>query len=135
LELVLLYGIQIAEALVEAHAKGITHRDLKPGNIMIARMAANKTGIKILDFGQSRFGTGRARPIPDAACIARPYRPLCLKLLSSGFKWNCQFRCQYADDETVHLMRESGCEGVFLGLEAANDDVLRNMNKDVTVDK
>src|SRR5215472_16696427 len=42
----LLYGSQIASAMVEAHGKGIVHRDLKPGNIMIG-----KTGVKVLDFG------------------------------------------------------------------------------------
>jgi radical SAM PhpK family P-methyltransferase len=52
-----------------------------------------------------------------------------------GFKWNCQYRCQYADRETVELMKESGCEGVFLGLEAANNVVLKNMNKEVTVEQ
>src|ERR1700674_4116000 len=36
IEMVRLYGAQIAAALVEAHARGIVHRDLKPGNIMIA---------------------------------------------------------------------------------------------------
>jgi len=48
---VLLYGSQIAAALVEAHGKGIVHRDLKPGNIMIG-----KTGVKVLDFGLARTG-------------------------------------------------------------------------------
>src|SRR5215469_382424 len=47
----LLYGSQIAAAIVEAHGKGIIHRDLKPGNIMIG-----KTGVKVLDFGLARSG-------------------------------------------------------------------------------
>ena len=48
---VLLYGSQIAAALVEAHGKGIVHRDLKPGNIMIG-----KAGVKVLDFGLACSG-------------------------------------------------------------------------------
>ena len=46
-----------------------------------------------------------------------------------SFKWNCQFRCQFADKEMVELMKESQCEGVFLGIESANPKVLSNMNK------
>jgi serine/threonine protein kinase len=43
------YGIQIANALEQAHRKGVTHRDLKPGNIMLTR-----SGAKLLDFGLAK---------------------------------------------------------------------------------
>lgn len=51
-----------------------------------------------------------------------------------GFKWHSYFRCQYADEEMVELMKESGCEGVFLGIESGNEQILKNMNKAATVD-
>jgi predicted Ser/Thr protein kinase len=46
---VLEYGIQLASALDKAHRNGVTHRDLKPGNIMLT-----KSGTKLLDFGLAK---------------------------------------------------------------------------------
>src|ERR1700720_2485736 len=37
LEQVLQFAIEIADALDKAHRKGITHRDLKPGNVMLTK--------------------------------------------------------------------------------------------------
>lgn len=51
------------------------------------------------------------------------------------FKWHSYFRCQYADREMIELMKESGCEGVFLGIESGNQQILKNMNKKVTLEK
>jgi len=46
---VLQYGTQIASALDKAHRNGVTHRDLKPGNIMLTA-----SGAKLLDFGLAK---------------------------------------------------------------------------------
>jgi hypothetical protein len=50
LQQVLQYAIEIADALDKAHRKGVTHRDLKPGNIMLT-----KSGTKLLDFGLAKL--------------------------------------------------------------------------------
>jgi radical SAM PhpK family P-methyltransferase len=45
------------------------------------------------------------------------------------FHWHSYFRCQYTNDETSKLMKESHCDGVFLGIESGSNQILRNMNK------
>jgi Tol biopolymer transport system component len=60
-ELTLRYAAQIADALAKAHKVGITHRDVKPSNIMLT-----KNGAKLMDFGLAK----QASPLPPAAALA-----------------------------------------------------------------
>lgn len=52
-----------------------------------------------------------------------------------GFKWFSFFRISHSDEETYELMRDAGCKGVILGVESGNNTILKNMDKQVTVEK
>ena len=63
LEQALTVATHIADALTAAHRQGVVHRDLKPGNVMLA-----KAGAKLLDFGLAKL-TGHGEQ-PAAAQLA-----------------------------------------------------------------
>jgi serine/threonine-protein kinase len=52
------YVIQACEAIGEAHAHGIVHRDIKPQNLFLTTGPGGRPSIKVLDFGISKTQNG-----------------------------------------------------------------------------
>src|SRR3954466_9883436 len=68
---------QACEALAEAHAAGLVHRDLTPANLFAARRGRRYDFVKVLDFGlvgaaTARHDMGPARPGPGTPQYMAP---------------------------------------------------------------
>ncbi|MBN2195821.1 MAG: serine/threonine protein kinase [Polyangiaceae bacterium] len=55
------YLLQVCEAVAEAHAVGVVHRDLKPGNLFLTQDAYGEVCIRVLDFGVSKLAQPSGR--------------------------------------------------------------------------
>ncbi|MEU2665257.1 protein kinase [Micromonospora sp. NPDC007220] len=59
-------GAEVTSALATAHARGVVHRDVTPGNVMLTG-----TGVKVVDFGISAL-VGEKEKGPDGALLGTP---------------------------------------------------------------
>jgi radical SAM PhpK family P-methyltransferase len=65
------------------------------------------------------------------------FKEICRMMIRNKYNlnWFSYFRCSNSDEEAVQLMAESGCKGVFLGVESGSPSILTNMNKSATIEK
>ncbi len=61
-------------------------------------------------------------------------RQFCERMLGMEMKWSCLSRSTGITEEIAKLMKASGCQRVYLGLESGSDETLRLMNKKATLD-
>ncbi len=65
------------------------------------------------------------------------FKQICRMMIRNrfDFRWVSFFRCSSCDDEALDLMRESGCLGVYLGVESGAPEILKNMRKFARIDR
>jgi radical SAM PhpK family P-methyltransferase len=76
--------------------------------------------------------------IDDTFNVPLPrFKDLCRMMIKNkyDFNWFSYFRCSNSDEDAFDLMAESGCKGVFLGIESGSPTILKNMNKAASVEK
>jgi anaerobic magnesium-protoporphyrin IX monomethyl ester cyclase len=105
------------------------------GNIFRSRSAANivdemevvcKLGYDRIWFADDCFTLDRRRLVG-----------ICDEIVERSLKvgWECLSRADTVDEEVAEKMRQAGCVRVYFGIESGNDQVLRLMNKSISVEQ
>lgn len=73
----------------------------------------------------------------DELLMSSPQRTvsLCEDFIKAGLgiKWDCNGRLNYAHPDILKVMKKAGCVFINYGIEAMDDEVLKKMNKHLTV--
>jgi len=60
---------------------------------------------------------------------------LCDAIEPLNIRWSCFGRLNYANTKTIRAMKKAGCVYIGYGIESMDDDVLKTMNKNLTVEQ
>jgi radical SAM superfamily enzyme YgiQ (UPF0313 family) len=59
----------------------------------------------------------------------------CSRIKKYGLVWSIQLRVDSVDEEIVKMLKESNCRYIFLGIESADNSILKSMRKHITVEQ
>jgi radical SAM superfamily enzyme YgiQ (UPF0313 family) len=88
-------------------------------------------GINHFQFSDELFMSSRSRV--EDFCYVLGTHPAARKI--KNLKWDCNGRLNFADKQTLKWMKDTGCEYINYGIEALDDQVLKNIKKGLTVDR
>ena len=60
-------------------------------------------------------------------------REFCRRVANYDFDWSIQLRIDNVNDELISLLENTRCRYIFLGIESADNDVLKSMRKGITI--
>jgi radical SAM superfamily enzyme YgiQ (UPF0313 family) len=104
---------------------GTSYRRRSPGNV-----------VDEIKFLTSRFGYNDITFVDDLFTANRRWlKEFCqeLKKNNIGIPWKCLARVDTINKEDMEMMKESGCYGIEFGVESGNEEILKDINKKITV--
>ena len=105
---------------------GISYRERSAANVVDEVEDALSLGYDYIHFADDVFTFNKERLLEICAEIKR--RGL-------SFAWECLGRVDSITPALASAMKTAGCNRVFFGIESGNDEVLRLMNKRITVEQ
>ncbi|MFW5805664.1 MAG: B12-binding domain-containing radical SAM protein [Bacteroidales bacterium] len=96
---------------------------MRPVNDVITELGIlNNLGVKELYIRDQTFGVNNSRSIELLKAI---------KDSGMKFSWTCLSRTDVLSDELLHKMKNTGCHTVMLGIESANDALMKKHKKNI----
>lgn len=97
-----------------------------PDNVIeeIRRIIAR--GPDIIGFEDDTFGVNKKHLSTLCGAMKKEF---------PGLKWRCELRVDLVDEQTVTLMKESGCYQIQIGVESGNNGILKKARKGYTIEQ
>lgn len=97
-----------------------------PENVIREIKCLQDKGLKRIRFNDDTFGVNK-----------QWLNELCNGLIKhcSGLKWQCEMHVNLVDEETISLMKAAGCHMIEVGIESGNNEILKKMQKNQTIEK
>jgi anaerobic magnesium-protoporphyrin IX monomethyl ester cyclase len=72
----------------------------------------------------------------DNFTLSLPYlKEFCRRMVGNKISWSCLSRVSGVNEDMVRMIKEAGCQRVYLGLETGSEATLKLMNKKATVEE
>lgn len=95
------------------------------GNVTSEIRSLQAMGLKHVHFDDDFFGVNK-----------RYIAELCEALVRDcpGMCWSCEIHPRLVSEETIAHMKQAGCDSIMVGIESGNNDMLKKIRKNITIE-
>jgi radical SAM superfamily enzyme YgiQ (UPF0313 family) len=97
-----------------------------PENIVKEINLLQEKGIRFIRFDDDTFGVKKQNIIDLCNAISKH---------CPGVRWSCELHVKLVDEQVVRLMRKSGCYRIEVGIESGNNEMLKKIRKNITIEE